>query len=714
MRSSTLLASLAALLLLVPGLALAQGEADPTAGDEQADPDAPAQAGAEDALVRGVGLLAAGDAAAALSAFEEAASLQPDLRRAYYYRARALAVLARLDEAAESLAAYEHFDLPEAEAEEARALRASMEAAGGPGATTEAEAGDEQDADAETPEGGDAPVEEGGDEAGSEPEAPEPDAEVTEATPDPGGEPTDDSPEPREASPTPFGPPSWPKVPATAEDGGPSSARTARAKYTDFVRSTITFYVGDDNVLAGPVDGSPGFGQSNEYPELFFDGLNAEKTAVVSETHMTLYGKMPGFLPFVDTEAALVLEFEVAADPDNGQLSSRFRDDGSYVAATFWFSRSKKGKNIKFVAWPYNADRFRLGYLYDLTWGGNRIYFRNEGPAPGFKLNVDLERVFAYVGAKSMNRVQSDTKRTESYWGVLAGLGPNVWFGPGQKMQLRYDVEGGYFERGTFVSHPFQSTPVIAFGISQRVLLAYNNPQMGVSPDQRLITNDAERQRETSMVPLRYYGPFAFGVSAEFSTLWQSLQDSEDLDALVFQNALAGAVQAQVRVFTNLRVGIDAVYRDLSYIRFNTPSRPQFVALSPQQDFTPQVYGALWADYHIKVLRLTPGVVVGLMQPASVQAEIDAAGNRQTTVVLDAVNEVTLPIGQDPFTVLSVKGRLTWALSHILSVVGEVSFNQDWNVSKSVDQEGDAPALRVLDTANAQQLGLNLLVQARF
>lgn len=548
----------------------------------------------------------------------------------------------------------------------------------------------------------------------SEPE-PEP---AVEAEPEPAAEPEPTpGPAPAAAAEEPLSPgaaPSWPRAADTNADGTPANSRTARTKYTDFVRSTITFYIGDDNVLAGPVDGSPGVGMSNEYPELFFDGLNAEKAASVSETHMTLYGKMPGFLPFVDTEAALILEFEVAADPDNGQLSTRIRDDGSYVGATFWFTREKTGKSVKFIAWPYNADRLRLGWLFDLSWGGNRIYFRNEGPAPGFKLNVDLERFYAYIGAKSMNRVQSDTKRTEAYWGVLGGLGPNVWFGPGNKMQLRYDIEGGYFERGTFVSHPFQSTSVVAFGVSQRVVLSYNNPRMGITPDQRLITNDPSRQRVTSMVPIRYYGPFAFGVSAEFNTLWQSLQNPENLDELVFQNALSGAIQAQVRVFTNLRVGIDAVYRDLSYIRFNTPSRPQFVALSPEQTFTPQVYGALWADYHIKAARLTPGIVVGLMQPASVQAEVDAAGNRQTSVVLDAVNEVTLPIGQEPFTVLSLKGRLSWSLSHILSVIGEVTFNQDWNVSKSVDQEGDAPAVRVLDEANAQQLGLNLLVQARF
>lgn len=85
-------------------------------------------ADAQDAFFSGVGLLEAGDAAAALAAFDEAASIQPDFRRVYYYRARALLDLGRLDEAAKSLTAYERFDLPEAEAEQALELRDALEA----------------------------------------------------------------------------------------------------------------------------------------------------------------------------------------------------------------------------------------------------------------------------------------------------------------------------------------------------------------------------------------------------------------------------------------------------------------------------------------------------------------------------------------------------------------------------------------------------------
>jgi len=48
----------------------------------------------------------------------------------------------------------------------------------------------------------------------------------------------------------------------------------------------------------------------------------------------------------------------------------------------------------------------------------------------------------------------------------------------------------------------------------------------------------------------------------------------------------------------------------------------------------------------------------------------------------------------------------------MLAVIGEVSFVNDFNVTKVVD-EGGAPG-RVLDEARARALGLNFIVQARF
>jgi hypothetical protein len=497
--------------------------------------------------------------------------------------------------------------------------------------------------------------------------------------------------------------------PAAAPAPAPAPART---KFTDWVDTVITFYVGDDNVLAGVEERSPNVGIATLYPELFFEGLNAEKRAVVSESQLALYGRMPGFIPILDTEAAFVVELEVFRDPESRRVDVKFKDDGSYVQATFWFSREKKGKHLKFVGWPVSADRMRLGYLYDLTWGGDRLWVDNTQPVPGAKLHVDLERFYAYVGAKSLVQPHRDTEEVQSYWGILGGLGPNAKFGPGEKARLSYDLGAGYFTRGTFDHYDFDHLPVRAFGFSHRLQFTWNHA-MGASPDLKLFVNDPEQKKLWSNIP-KYEGNFGFGVSGELSTVFQSLIDFENTDSLVWQPALAAALTGQVRLAHSMRVGVDVVYRDVSFLLFNVPGLTPYLTFPEGTTQRPQLYGALFWDWYLEKPHLTPGFVIGLMQPASNVAAEAADGTRQVEVIRDADDVVALPVGVDPFTVLSLKGSLKWHLSHMLAAIGEVSFTQDWNQVRYQVGEDGGPAAPVLDEARARALGLNLLLQARF
>jgi hypothetical protein len=484
-----------------------------------------------------------------------------------------------------------------------------------------------------------------------------------------------------------------------------------KLKFSDFMSTTLTFYIGDDNVLAGNKDGSPNLGMGNDYPELFFEGLNSENPQVVSESHLVVYAHSPGYLPFVDTEAAFVAEFELSRDPDDNKLIGRFQDDGSYVAATFWFNREKTGKNVRFTAWPYSADRFRLGYTYDLTWGGKRIFARNRRPAPGMKLNVDLERFYFFVGAKSLVSLRADNNETENYWGVLGGLGSNVELPIGDRTaRLSYDLGGGYFGRGTYQQDPFRSVTLKAFGMSHRVMFTVNH-RMGSSPDLKLLVNDPESREDVTNVP-SWTGAFGFGVSGEFTTIWSSLINADAPNEEVLDDAITGAVSAQVRFLKNMRVGVDVVYRDVSFLVFNVPGLIPYLSFAQETIQTPQVYGAGWVDFYIEKAHLTPSFIFGLMQPASFQAA-EVGGERQTEVIREANDYEIMPTGQEPFTILSLKASLKWGLSDILTVIGEVSFVNDFNVSKVVADDDGATG-RVLDRPRAQALGLNFIVQARF
>jgi len=501
---------------------------------------------------------------------------------------------------------------------------------------------------------------------------------------------------------------SWPSSRKSTWHGPAPEPEAPRPTWSDFIGTTLTFYVGDDNLLAGTDDRSPNLGMANEYPELFFEGLNSEKQAVVSETHMVLYAGSAGYLPFVETEAAFVAEFELSRDPDDNQLIGRFKDDGSYIGLEFFFNKAKTGPSLKLTAWPYSANRFRLGYTYDLTWGGNQIWVRNQGPVPGAKLNFKSDRFYAFIGAKSLVQLRADNDEAENFWGVLAGFGPN--FELGRDFKLSYDASGGYFSRGTFEQDPFRSTPLTAFGVSQRAQLTLRT-KMGLSPDLKDLRNTYDNFTVSRSLVPNYEGNWGFGVGAEFTTLWQSLIDADDPSAETFDNAITGGIFAQARFLKGMRVGVDVVYRDVSFLVFNVPGLTPFLSFASETIRKPQVYGALWWDYYIAAAHLTPGVVLGVMQPASFLSGEDSNGDRRLEVIREANDYELMPTDiASAFTIISVKGSLKWHLSSILAVIGEVSYTQDYNVTRRGRGDND----RTLDDAQAQRLGLNLLIQASF
>src|SRR4029079_4618501 len=103
----------------------------------------------------------------------------------------------------------------------------------------------------------------------------------------------------------------------------------------------------------------------------------------------------------------------------NNELSENnisLSDDGTYLTLSRWNDPTHKDPTrISFTAFPVSADRFRLGYSYRLSWGGNPEYKRVEGTTassiPGVKLQFDGGDHYAFIGAKSaviLNRAAND------------------------------------------------------------------------------------------------------------------------------------------------------------------------------------------------------------------------------------------------------------------------------------------------------------------
>ena len=64
----------------------------------------------------------------------------------------------------------------------------------------------------------------------------------------------------------------------------------------------------------------------------------------------------------IDSDESRARQIEVtlinrpdATAPDDARLVGRFRDDGSWLAATFWFGEKGNSSNIKLTAWPFSA-----------------------------------------------------------------------------------------------------------------------------------------------------------------------------------------------------------------------------------------------------------------------------------------------------------------------------------------------------------------------
>ena len=201
---------------------------------------------------------------------------------------------------------------------------------------------------------------------------------------------------------------------------------------------------------------------------------------------------------------------------------------------------------------------------------------------------------------------------------------------------------------------------------------------------------------------------------AEGADPWPGLIDADNPSARVFDDAIAAAFRGRVRFMRNMRVGLDVVYRDVSFLVLNVPGLTPYVSFASETEQASQVFGAIWWDWFIDKLKIRPGVTVALMQPASFKARADASGSRQVQVIREANDYEILPAGTDPFSLIAVKASLRWHLSPILALVGEVAYVQDFNNTRVVTDPNTGVGVRELDQARARQLGLNFFMQAAF
>jgi hypothetical protein len=505
----------------------------------------------------------------------------------------------------------------------------------------------------------------------------------------------------------------------------------------DFMDTRITFGMADNNLLLGPGQSNPNSPSPNFLPgqqnTLFFDNYNTRFSGFETLSHAVLYKEMPSFFKGLTTAAALVVRLQYR---ENNSRTAEFqlRDSGSYIFMEYDLGGSKTLKrNISFTAFPLSSDRFRMGYSFRISWGGDRTFPRRTviSPVPGGKLQLTYDfnkdtRFFIFAGAKTsllQKRITPELIEEETAAGVLSGLGLRIG---------GFQIEGGaaFFDKGTFSNPGVRGEPVQFYGFTGQMSYSYGIP-IGVSIDFQLYRNDPN-------TPFRFFRPetytpgkFSFAISSEFSYVVNMLQDADTLTGIIPAPGMAGDLNFRMK-YGYFRMHADIVFRDLGFILQEVPGFVPFQSFTAdqiKQSISPEFFIAVGADYYIKDARLTVGLKAGVLFPAYFKGFLppEVTGNNAPNsletdqiVVIRNEGDFTLLPPKDSagnavtvLPVISAKLNFKWQLSPFLAAVGELLFSLDNNqtrLQRSVE-DGTVEERVFIDPII---LGFNLMLQARF
>jgi hypothetical protein len=487
-----------------------------------------------------------------------------------------------------------------------------------------------------------------------------------------------------------------------------------------FFDTRIAFTLTNENVLVSPgetIPSVPGwrFGVPTTLGTLFFDNYDTRYSGFETLSHIVSYRDFHS--GHIDAESALVVRINELSGT-NIQLT----DDGSYLAISDWKDPSHKDPTrVTLVAFPVSADRFRLGYSYRLSWGGDPEYSRASSATPGVKLQYDTDGMYAFVGAKSAVILNQATAEQESALAALGGAGVDIG-----KM-LRIEVNGGYFDRGFNQLIDVEDQKVRLYGASGQISLHDGMP-LRSSVDYRLYKFNGE-QVSNLFAPESYPGGFSWLAQSEFTVLGQTLKDPDKTGATRVQTGMAGDINFRAKL-DRFRFQADVSYRDLAFILHSVPSLPTYEDF-PDGPTGYKTTADLFAD--VGVTRnwadlLTLGLTAGIEKPATLTSPVGipggatgVAGNSTAVIRNDNVNTVItiLPTGESVVPQVALKGSARIDFGRMYVALFEVYYSHDGNVT-TYQRVGCAAGQACPDNpfeyvfTQPNQLGVNATIQARF
>ena len=493
----------------------------------------------------------------------------------------------------------------------------------------------------------------------------------------------------------------------------------APAHAGDFMDVWVTTAFEDDNLLAGPDAYSPAMNFVQRGNRTFFEDYESRTSDDISRADLVLYKRSDSYFEGWWAEAAFVLRYTPFLDPDQTDDGVNIADDGSYVRLVREIG-GEEDHTLSLTGYAVDANRFRLGYSYDLTWGGKDIYSFTTGAAPGVRMQWQKGGSYAFVGAKSTvgDTIYIDPvteykeTRNQAYYGLLSGGGVEI------ADKLRVEAGAGWFQQGQILNisdtdSELYGELIKAIGLCGQV--AYRSSEdlaFITSGELRLYRNSPDFVKDSYISHRKLEGAGVL-VQAEFNYLSHNLLDPQAEEATIVESGAAGDLQT-LFVLNTTSISADLVYKDLPYILFNIPGLTSGVAINPDMETTPQVYGRLQVEHFFEEAHTAPRLGVGLMQPATYTT------SDGTFVQYTERDKERVPEGQAPTAILSaIAGAQVDMTPHVV-LVGEVLYTVDNNLSRYVrsEEELEGSTLegeRVLAPANERNmLGLNLMMRARF
>ena len=480
-----------------------------------------------------------------------------------------------------------------------------------------------------------------------------------------------------------------------------------------FMDTRLAFTLTNENVLVKPgetIPSVPGwrFGVPNSLGVLFFDNYDSKYSGFETLTHGVMYRSYSrGHL---QAEGAVVIRFNELTEN-----AIPISDAGSYIVLTNWKDPTHKDPTrISLTAFPVSADRFRLGYSYRLSWGGNPEYRRARSSTPGVKLQYDFPKGYAFVGAKSGVIVDPKDGEQKTALAGLAGAG----FDPSDL--LRVEVNGGVFDRGYNELQDVQGEKVWLYGGSAQVSIHKGMP-LRSSVDYRLYKFNGEQVSQL-FSPEKYPGGLSWLAMAEFTVMGQTLKDADKTGATRTQIGKAGDLNVRVKL-DRTRLRLDLSFRDLAFILHSQPSLPPYSDFPSAYKIQPNLFAAAGFDQNFNDW-LTLGVIAGVERPATLTSPkgipgggTDAMGSSTAVIRNNNIDTLItiLPEGESAAPQIAVKGTAKIDFAKIFSAVLEVFYSYDPNQTRFTRVCSDPDTCPFeYQFGKFNQLGINATLQARF